>query len=170
MAQHTAINPALNLTHGEPQVFKTMHSETNHRDHRFRVIDIALATSAAPVFFPIVELDNHLFADGGLFAKAPDSAALHKAENFLNIDPSAVRMLSVGTTTSKYAIGHSRYIRVDSEPAAEVLATLGLDRGDSVSHITLRGLASRDASTKLSMAQVRGILAHVPRQWIIRAV
>jgi patatin-like phospholipase/acyl hydrolase len=82
MAQHAVIIPALNLTHGEPQVFKTRHHDTYHRDYRYRVIDIALATSAAPVFFPIAELDNQLFADGGLFANAPDLAALHEAESF----------------------------------------------------------------------------------------
>lgn len=108
MAQHAVIVPALNLTHGEPQIFKTRHNETYHRDYRYRVVEIALATSAAPVYFPITELDHQLFADGGLFANAPDLAALHEAEKFLNIDAAAVRMLSIGTTTSKYAIGHNR--------------------------------------------------------------
>jgi uncharacterized protein len=207
MAQHAVIVPALNLTHGEPQVFKTKHNETYHRDYRYRVIDIALATSAAPVFFPIAELDNQLFADGGLFANAPDLAALHEAEKFLSTDPAAIRMLSIGTTTSKYAIAHDegrdfgaiqwmqgmrlldvmfsaqrqmsvqivrhrladRYIEIDNQPAAEVWATLGLDRGDQVAHTTLRGLASRDAASKLARVELRDMLAHLPRRWIIPA-
>lgn len=207
MAKHAVIIPALNLTHGEPQVFKTRHNENYHRDYRYRVIEIALATSAAPVYFPIAQLDNQLFADGGLFANAPDLAALHEAEKFLNVDPAAVRMLSIGTTTSKYAIAHDRdkdlgaiqwmqgtrllevmlsaqrqmstqivrhrladrYVEIDNEPAGEIWATLGLDRGDDVAHATLRGLASRDASTKLATAQLRDILAHFPQRWILPA-
>jgi uncharacterized protein len=207
MAQHAVIVPALNLTHGEPQVFKTKHNETYHRDYRYRVTDIALATSAAPVFFPIAELDNQLFADGGLFANAPDLAALHEAEKFLSTDPATICMLSIGTTTSKYAIAHDRdrdfgafqwmrgarlldvmlsaqrqlsvqivrhrladrYIEIDNQPAAEIWATLGLDRGDNIAHATLRGLASRDAASRLARVELRDMLTHMPRRWVIPA-
>lgn len=208
MAQHAVIVPALNLTHGEPQVFKTRHHDTYHRDYRYRVIDIALATSAAPVFFPIAELDNQLFADGGLFANAPDLAAVHEAEKFLAAASATIRMLSIGTTSSKYAIGHDRsrdfgaiqwmrgirlldmilsaqrqmsvqivrhrlaerYIEIDNQPAAEVWATLGLDRGDKVAHDTLRGLASRDTTSRLAKVELRDMLAHTPRRWILPPV
>ncbi len=67
-------------------------------------MDVALATSAAPTFFELAELDGHRYADGGLYANAPDLLALHEAEHFFNVPSDAVRILSVGTTTNMYSL------------------------------------------------------------------
>lgn len=96
--------PAVNLTKGAPQVFKTPHHPSFVRDLRLRVRDVALATSAAPTFFPIHEIDGELFADGGLFANAPDAVALHEAEHFLGADVAAIHILSLGTTSTSFSI------------------------------------------------------------------
>ena len=61
-----------------------------------------MATCAAPAYFPSVPIDGEFFADGGLFAVAPDQVALHEAEHFLRIPASRVRMLSIGTGISNY--------------------------------------------------------------------
>ena len=81
--QHRVIIPAVNLTKGAPQMFKTAHHADFKRDHRLRLVDVALATAAAPTFFPISSIGDELFADGGLFANSPDLLALHEAEHFL---------------------------------------------------------------------------------------
>ena len=47
-------------------------------------------------------MGDKLYADGGLFAVAPDQVALHEAELFMGAKPSKVRMLSVGTATMGY--------------------------------------------------------------------
>jgi predicted acylesterase/phospholipase RssA len=65
-------------------------------------VDAAMATSAAPAYFPSVQVGEHLYADGGIFAVAPDQVALHEAEHFLGIDPASMVMLSVGTATQGY--------------------------------------------------------------------
>ena len=62
------IVPSVNLSKGKPQVFKTPHDSRFERDHTLLVRDVALATSAAPTFFPPHQIDSELFADGGLFA------------------------------------------------------------------------------------------------------
>jgi patatin-like phospholipase/acyl hydrolase len=97
------IIPSVNLSKGEPQVFKTPHHARFVRDHKLLVRDVALATSAAPTFFPPHEIDNEFFADGGLYANSPDDLALHEALHFLDIALDDVRMLSIGTTTSSFA-------------------------------------------------------------------
>ncbi len=97
------IVPTVNLTKGSPQVFKTPHHPTFVRDLNVSVIDVALATSAAPTFFPIHRIDGELFADGGLYANSPDHLALHEAEHFLDWPLNEIRILSVGTTTSKFS-------------------------------------------------------------------
>jgi len=106
-ALHPTVIPTVNLTEGRPQVFKTRHIPDWDRDWRLKVVDIALATAAAPTFFPLVEIANCLHADGGLFANAPDLIALHEAEHFLRIQESSIRILSVGTTSQKYSISHA---------------------------------------------------------------
>ena len=98
------IVPAVNLTKGAPQVFKTRHHPSFVRDPRLRVRDVALATSAAPTFFPIHEIDGELFADGGLFANAPDALAVHEAEHFLGAGIDTIHMLSLGTTSTSFSM------------------------------------------------------------------
>ena len=81
-AKHPILLPAINLTQGTPQVFKTRHHENFVRDWQFDLVDIALATSAAPTFFPPARLANSLYADGGLVANSPDLVAFHEATHF----------------------------------------------------------------------------------------
>lgn len=106
-AVHPVLIPAVNLTQGRPQVFKTRHHNDFVRDWKYLVTEIALATSAAPTYFPLAKLDGQLYADGGLFANAPDLVCLHEAEHYFQKKIHEVRLLSVGTTTQKYSISSS---------------------------------------------------------------
>jgi len=99
--------PAVNLTKGGPQIFKTPHHPDFSRDLKLRVVDVAMATSAAPTFFPVASIGDELFADGGLFANSPDLVALHEAEHFFQVSSERIRVLSIGTTTSKFSFSHS---------------------------------------------------------------
>ena len=103
-AKHPVAIPAVNVTAGRPQVFKTRHKAEWVRDWKYKAVDVALATSAAPTFFPLAEVGGHQYADGGLFANAPDLIALHEASHFFGVPANATRILSVGTTTKSYSI------------------------------------------------------------------
>jgi patatin-like phospholipase/acyl hydrolase len=70
-------------------------------------VDVALAASAAPTYFPVAEVGDALFADGALYANSPDALALHEAEYFLDQKLKDVALLSVGTTTSQFSFSHS---------------------------------------------------------------
>jgi patatin-like phospholipase/acyl hydrolase len=63
--------------------------------------------AAAPTFFPLAEVDNAYFVDGGLVANAPDMCALHEACVFLDTKPSDVSILSIGTTTTGFSLPRS---------------------------------------------------------------
>lgn len=106
-ALHPVAIPAVNVTQGQPQVFKTRHKSEWNRDWKFKAVDVALATAAAPTFFELAEVQGSLYADGGLFANAPDLIALHEAEHFFNAPADAVRILSIGTTTKSYSLSFS---------------------------------------------------------------
>lgn len=105
---HPVMIPAINLSKGKPQVFKTPHHLTFRTDLNLRVVDVALATSAAPTYFPLAEVGDSLFADGGLYANSPDLLALHEATHFFKKNESDVKLLSVGTTATQFSFAHSR--------------------------------------------------------------
>lgn len=74
--------PAFDLTADRPRIFKYDHAELNGRDNDTLYVDVALATSAAPTYFPVVEIENHnghRFIDGGVYANNPSLIALTEA-------------------------------------------------------------------------------------------
>lgn len=101
-ALHDLVIPSVNVTRCTTKVFKTPHGDASKGDEHIRAVDVAMATCAAPAYFPSVAIDGQLYADGGLFAVAPDLVALHEAEHFLGIDATDIRMLSLGTGTLGY--------------------------------------------------------------------
>jgi predicted acylesterase/phospholipase RssA len=84
------------------KVFKTPHAAASKGDGLFRATDVAMASCAAPAYFPSVRVGERLFADGGLVAVAPDQVALHEAEHFMGVELRNVSMVSVGTATAHY--------------------------------------------------------------------
>ncbi|MGB3691880.1 MAG: CBASS cGAMP-activated phospholipase [Spirulinaceae cyanobacterium] len=67
--------PTFSLNDGRPFIFKFDHKEGNlKRDNRTKYVDVALATSAAPTYLPIVSISNYRnrqFIDGGVYANNP---------------------------------------------------------------------------------------------------
>jgi uncharacterized protein len=101
-ASHRLVLPAVDVSHCRTKVFKTPHAPASQGDGGLRAVDVAMAACAAPAYFPAVRIGNLLFADGGLFAVAPDQVALHELEHFMGVDARRVAMLSVGTATAHY--------------------------------------------------------------------
>lgn len=106
--KHPVIVPAINYTTGEAVVFKTAHHRSLQRDHSMPLVDVALATSAAPSYFPRHRYDSKQYVDGGLFANAPGMLALHEATQFLGVTVEQVYMLSVGTMSSSFTVDPRR--------------------------------------------------------------
>ena len=90
-------------------MFKTPHHEDIYLDGKLKVIDVALATSAAPVYFPIHEITElkTLFADGALVGNAPGLFGWLEAKTRLNIPEEDIYVLSVGTLAGKPSISGS---------------------------------------------------------------
>lgn len=101
-AKHNVVVPAVNVSNGRTKIFKTPHGEKAFADGAVPAVDVAMATSAAPGYFPSVRIGEDVFADGGVYATAPDHVALHEAEHFIGVDRAAIRMLSIGTATAGY--------------------------------------------------------------------
>lgn len=106
-AKHRLLVPAVNMTKGSVQMFKTGHHQNFKIDPLRNAVDVAMATSAAPTYFPLAQSGYEQFADGGLVANAPDMCALHEATHFLGQKASDVSILSIGTTSTGFSIKRS---------------------------------------------------------------
>lgn len=106
---HPVIVPSLSYSTGQPVVFKTPHHPNFKVDHTYSLVDIALATSAAPAYFPRHIFNDTQYVDGGLYANSPGILALHEAQNFFNVnDLTNIRLLSIGTMSSRFTVDPRR--------------------------------------------------------------
>jgi len=75
--------PTYDFTHGTYEVFKFDHKEGGlSRHNKLSMVDVALATSAAPTFFPLAQIEkenNTQYVDGGVWANNPSLVGLTEA-------------------------------------------------------------------------------------------
>ncbi|MBJ7224059.1 MULTISPECIES: CBASS cGAMP-activated phospholipase [unclassified Brenneria] len=102
--------PAVNLSTGKPQFFKTPHNPDFTRDGPLKLIDAALATSAAPTYFaPHYCKDlRAYFADGGLVANNPSYIGLLEVfrdmKSDFNVAHKDIHILNIGTVGEEYSL------------------------------------------------------------------
>jgi patatin-like phospholipase/acyl hydrolase len=107
-AQTRLLIPSVNAISGQPKVFKTSHSPHLFTDHDYKIVDVLLATTAAPTYFPAAAVEpGSAYVDGGLWANNPSVVAIVEAMMIAErckrpgIDPAfsinSMVMLSIGT-------------------------------------------------------------------------
>lgn len=89
--------PAWDVQRGAVHIFKTPHHTRLARDWRLSMVDIAMATSAAPLYFPAARVDGHRLIDGGVWANNPSVVAIAEAVSMLDVPLASIRVLNVGT-------------------------------------------------------------------------
>lgn len=92
--------PALNLAAERVYIYKTAHHPKLVRDYKVPAIDVALATVAAPTYFPIYMSGDGAFVDGSLWARNPMALAVVEAIGVLDWPREDIRVLSLGCTSS----------------------------------------------------------------------
>jgi patatin-like phospholipase/acyl hydrolase len=81
----------------EVNVFKTPHHFDYKMDWKERMLTVAMATAAAPSYFPIYKNGERFFADGGVWANNPVMIGLVDALVCYKLDRRQVHILSLGT-------------------------------------------------------------------------
>lgn len=91
---------ATDLQTNQPTVFKTPHIRGKYRDNDMKLRDACMASSAAPVYLPIAEVESmgghRCYADGGLWANNPVLVGLLEGLKLASPEQPIV-ILSVGT-------------------------------------------------------------------------
>ena len=87
--------PAVAITAGETILFRNAPDDPTRST---KLVDVALATSAAPVFFPPHLIGQRAFVDGGLAANSPEAIAVTEAIHRRAWRADRTSMLVVGAT------------------------------------------------------------------------
>ncbi|MBI4169563.1 MAG: patatin-like phospholipase family protein [Acidobacteria bacterium] len=101
------------LTNSYPRIWKDDHAPDMRCGGDEPAWRIALASSAAPIYFPgsrVIDDDSHV--DGGLFANNPILIGLAEAVRYFDRPLDRIRILSVGTGERAERIPHDRARRM----------------------------------------------------------
>lgn len=94
--------PAADIGNGQVHVFKSQYDGEFVRDKSVRVADAVLASCSAPTFFAPHEVGDYRLADGGTWANNPTLVAAVDAVRRFRVEPSRIRILSIGTGAERF--------------------------------------------------------------------
>lgn len=96
--------PTVSMSTYRSWVFKTPHDpDTNHRDDGYTLVDVCLASSAAPLFRSLAAIKQpnsdafDVFTDGGLWANNPVIVALVEALRMVGNRDEEIEIFSLGS-------------------------------------------------------------------------
>ena len=165
--------PSYNIGENAVYLFKTPHHERLRRDWRVPMWQVAMATTAAPTFFPAYCLpgEHVRLVDGGVWVNCPALVGVAEAVSMFGRPIEQIRLLSLGTTVA--AAYRSRGLDrggliqwVRSPHVVQVLMTgQSLGAFTAAEHLLGRGRAIRlnppapESLVKLDAADSRDLLA-----------
>ncbi len=98
-SKRALVIPSYNIGDDDVYLFRTAHHPKLKRDYKVPAWKIALATSAAPTYFPCTrEVDRVRLIDGGIWANNPTMVGIIEAYGTLNIPLEAISVFSIGTS------------------------------------------------------------------------
>lgn len=115
---------SMNADNGETVVFKTAHSPKFKNHYLKPVVEIAMATAAAPTYFPIFKSSSEIpYIDGGVWANNPITAAVIEAVGTLGWPVDNIKVLSLGCTYQPFDIGKLRSYQTGYRWAVNIVDT-----------------------------------------------
>lgn len=103
--------PAFDSIRGRVYIYKTAHHKDLHCDYKEPMWKVALATAAAPTYFPSYITSGFTrLIDGGIWANNPAMIAMTEAVGYLNQKIEDISIMSIGTTFRQISTSpiHSR--------------------------------------------------------------
>lgn len=145
--------PSLNLETGEVHVYKTSHHPRLEKDYKLEAVEAALATAAAPTYFPTFRAANGIpLVDGGMWANNPVGPAVVEALGVLEWPRDELKVLSLGCTTEPLRAKPSKTKRLGLNYWALKVATVFMAGQSSASLGTAQLLAGHANVIRISPA------------------
>lgn len=143
-SQTRLLIPAFDRQRRDIHVFKTAHNQRFCIDWRERVVDVALATAAAPTYLPGHNLSSGVsLLDGGIWANNPVGLAVVEAISTLEWSRDELYVLSIGCSEEAIAIPeNSGYLGLAFKMAD--IFMLGQSRGANGTAKLLTGHSDRN--------------------------
>ena len=174
--------PAWDSQRRHPCLFKTAHHPRFEVDYAKSVVDIAMATAAAPTYLPAHLVRGVEYVDGGLWANNPATVAAVEATVVLGWEAENTLMLSLGCTDEtlvvpkRMGIFHGARIGVDmllqgqaqsALKTAEILLGGDTRQRERVRRVDMpveRGFAELDDAKQIG--RLEGFGREQARQWL----
>ncbi len=96
--------PSFDGRHSEVFVYKTPHHADYWTDRHERMVDVALATAAAPSYFRPFEHGGYTLVDGGVWANNPIMLAVIEALICFDVTPNCIDVLTLGCGEDSYVV------------------------------------------------------------------
>lgn len=98
-SQARLLIPAFNTTQADIHIYKTAHHERLRMDYRLSAVEVAMATAAAPTYFPAYDSKHGVsLVDGGIWANDPVALAVVEGITVLGWSGDEIDVLSIGCT------------------------------------------------------------------------
>jgi uncharacterized protein len=103
--------PSLNLAAERVHLYKTSHHPKLVHDYKVPAVEVALATVAAPTYFPIhVSPEGVPYIDGSMWARNPLGLAVIEAIGVLDWPRDEIKVLSLGCTSTHLNVSWQKRI------------------------------------------------------------
>lgn len=103
--------PTYDATAGEIYLFKTPHHRDCSQHADVAAVDVALATSAAPTYFPAHEVPGRgIYIDGGIWGNCPADLGIVEAISFFGKPIEDIHLLSISTTSNPFRISKTQQL------------------------------------------------------------
>ena len=112
ITQTRLIIPTVNLTDGQPHVFRSCHLPLAVHDKHVKITDVVIAATAAPTYFPHRRIGNKDFVDGGIWSNDPSLLGFAEAIRIQYLEgcemnrhsTEDIHLLSIGTGKAQYSL------------------------------------------------------------------
>ena len=108
------IMPAVNLSKGQPHVFRSTHLPKAIHDKDIPIAEAIIASTAAPTYFPHRQIGEYAYVDGGVWAADPSMLSVAEAiriQQFqkqlapdAEITTNDIHLLSIGTGRAQFSL------------------------------------------------------------------
>jgi hypothetical protein len=133
--------PSMDLAAERVHVYRTSHHPDFVRDYKMKAVEVALATVAAPSYFPIHLSEEGLpYVDGSLWARNPLGMAVIEAIGVLGWPRDEIEVLSVGCTSQHLGLSWQKRVSMGSGYWAARIADVFMKAQSSAAIVTANAL------------------------------